>query len=61
MPLIEEVGDEAGPSWSPHELRTVLKELSARLALPEELLASFMSGDIRESVSMGGDRWVELT
>lgn len=48
MPLIEEVEDSAGPSWSPVELSTVLKELSARLALPEELLASFMGGDIRE-------------
>jgi hypothetical protein len=49
MPLIEEIQDDAGPSWSPGSLGPILKELSARLALPEELLASFMGGDIRES------------
>lgn len=49
MPLIEEIEDnEAGPSRSGPSLSVVLKELAARLALPEELLTSFMSGDIRE-------------
>lgn len=49
MPLIEEIEDNgAGPSRSGPSLSVVLKELAARLALPEELLTSFMSGDIRE-------------
>jgi hypothetical protein len=49
MPLIEEIEDnEAGPSRSGPSLSVVLQELAARLALPEELLTSFMSGDIRK-------------
>jgi hypothetical protein len=49
MPLIQEINEEeAGPSRSRPSLVTVLKELAARLALPEELLASFVGGDIRE-------------
>jgi hypothetical protein len=49
MPLIQEINEEeAGPSRAGPSLVTVLKELAARLALPEELLASFVGGDIRE-------------
>ena len=53
MPLIEEIENDAGPSWNPGSLGPILKELSARLALPQELLASFMGGDIRESPYQG--------
>jgi hypothetical protein len=53
MPLIEDVTEsEAGPSNYRREepLGTVLKQLSAKLALPEELLTEFIEGDIRESI-----------
>lgn len=54
MPLIEEVEDDAEPSWSAKSLAPILRELSARLALPEELLASFMGGNIRMLSHMCG-------
>ena len=48
MPLIEEIQeDEAGPSRSGPSFGEVMRELAGRLALPEELLTSFMGGDIR--------------
>jgi hypothetical protein len=48
MPLIEEIQeDEAGPSRSGPSFDDVMRELASRLALPEELLTSFMDGDIR--------------
>jgi hypothetical protein len=48
MPLIEEIrDDEAGPSRSGPSFGDVMSELAGRLALPEELLMSFMGGDIR--------------
>lgn len=53
MPLIEDITEsEAGPSNYRREepLGTVLKQLSAKLALPEELLTEFVEGDIRESI-----------
>jgi len=46
MPLIEEIQeDEAGPSRSGPSFGEVMRELAGRLALPEELLTSFMGGD----------------
>jgi len=49
MPLIEEVQeDEAGPSMSGPSFGVVMRELAARLALPEDLLTSYMGGDMRE-------------
>lgn len=54
MPLIEEVSDEGGAVASGSSMGPILRELSARLALPEELLASFMSDEIRAS---GGPQW----
>jgi hypothetical protein len=48
MPLIEEIQeDESGPSRSGPSFGEVMRELAGRLALPEELLASLMGGDIR--------------
>jgi len=48
MPLIEEIQEgEAGPSRSGLSFDQVVRELAGRLALPEELLTSFMSGEIR--------------
>jgi len=48
MPLIEEIQeDEAGPSSSGPSFGEVMRELAGRLALSEELLTSFMVGDIR--------------
>lgn len=58
MPLIEEIENDPGPSWTPGSLGPILKELSARLALPEELLESFMGGDIRESHYQGSRSYV---
>jgi hypothetical protein len=47
MPLIEEIQeDEAGPSRSGPSFGEVMRELAGRLALPEELLTSFMDGDM---------------
>jgi len=47
MPLIEEIPEEeAGPSRSGPSFGEVMRELAGRLALPEELLTSFMGGDI---------------
>jgi hypothetical protein len=47
MPLIEEIQeDEAGPSRFGPSFGDVMRELAGRLALPEELLTSFMDGDI---------------
>lgn len=51
MPLIEEIDDEETTSQrSPDELLRVLNQLSARLRLPDDLLPSFMAGDLRKSV-----------
>ena len=48
MPLVEEIQeDEAGPSRSGPSFGEVMRELAGRLALPEELLISFIGGDIR--------------
>jgi hypothetical protein len=49
MPLIEEIQeDDAGPSRSGPSFGDVMRELAGRLALPEELLTSFIGGDICE-------------
>jgi hypothetical protein len=48
MPLIQEIQEgEAGPSRSGPSFGDVMRELASRLALPEELLTSFMGGEIR--------------
>jgi hypothetical protein len=50
MPLIEEIQeDEAGPSRSGPSFGDAMRELAGRLALPKELLTSFMGGDTCES------------
>jgi hypothetical protein len=47
MPLIEEIEEnEAGPSRSGPSFGIVVRELAAKLALPEELLTSYIGGDM---------------
>jgi hypothetical protein len=49
MPLIEEIQeDEAGPSRIGPSFGDVMRGLASRLALPEELLTSFMGGETCE-------------
>lgn len=48
MPLIEEIQEgEAGPSRSGPSFEVVMRQLVGRLALPEDLLANYMAGEIR--------------
>jgi hypothetical protein len=53
MPLIEDITEfEAGPSRPRGEsLSTVLRQLAAKLALPEDLLTSLVNDDLRKSES----------